>query len=120
MPQVPAGATVPPELARQLVDAAVLGLAVQAGRNGGGQPPPGMRDLLARIDAAASRRACAPPVATVGPRELTTADAARVMRVSPQQVRKLAAAHKIIARKVGRDWLIDAQAAEDYRRNANP
>jgi hypothetical protein len=41
--------------------------------------------------------------------------AALVMGVSPQRVRQLAAEKKIIASKVGRDWLVDQQAAREWR-----
>lgn len=116
MPQVPAGVTVPLELARPLAAVAVLGLADYARRNGGpAVVAPRLQELITALAASAS--ACATPLARVGPRQLTTAQAALVMGVSPQRVRQLAAGKRIIASKTGRDWLVDAQAAEDYGRH---
>lgn len=113
MQQEPPGVVVPAALCRPLAAVAELGLADYARRNGGpAGVAPRLRELLAALAASAS--ACATPLARVEPRQLTTVQAAPVMGVSPQRVRQLAAEKRIIARKAGRDWLVDAQAAEDY------
>lgn len=103
---------------RALSDLAWLGVKVLLSRDGGLPLAPGVSALLASVDAASrTADACATPLARVEARQLTTAQAATVMGVSPQRVRQLAARGRIIARKTGRDWLIDAQAAEGHRRN---
>lgn len=83
-----------------------------------------MRDLpeLESILRAPTAGASATPARTMGPpprpEELTTVQAAALMGISASRVREHAKTGRIIARKVGRDWLIDAGGARSYRRNA--
>ena len=83
-----------------------------------------MRDLpeLEAILRAPATGARATPARTMGsrqkPEELTTVQAAPLMGISASRVREHAKTGRIIARKVGRDWLIDAGSARSYGRNA--
>lgn len=107
------GVIVPPELARQLVDAAVLGLADRARRNGGTVAvAPGLRDLLGRIDASANGH----PFARMETSWLAAGEAAQLAGVSSRHMRRLAASGKVRRRRRGRDWEVDADSARDYGR----
>jgi hypothetical protein len=100
----------------RLLRAAVVAAAKEQHDNGGAPLDPGFLALLNRLQrGAAAGSEVASLLATVEPRELTTAQAAIVMEVSGQRVRQLAAQQKIIARKAGWIWLVDARAAEDWR-----
>lgn len=81
-----------------------------------------MRDLprLQAILRPAAASARGTPARTMEPRsrpeELTTAQAAELMRISARRVRELARKGRIVSRKVaGRDWLIDAGSARNWR-----
>ena len=47
---------------------------------------------------------------------LTTAEAARELKVTGARIRQLAAAGEIKAEKHGRDWMIDAESVENRRK----
>ena len=47
---------------------------------------------------------------------LTTAEAARELKVTGARIRQLAAAGEIKAEKHGRDWMIDAESVEKRRK----
>lgn len=47
---------------------------------------------------------------------LTTAEAARELKVTGARIRQLAAAGEIKAEKHGRDWMIDAESVEERKR----
>jgi excisionase family DNA binding protein len=118
-PDVIEGMVIPPHLVEPCL------MLLRAGewaweRQNGGFPRrwdlPGLHKILAAARASASGR----PPAILGSQartpDTTTGEAARVMGISERRVRQLAAAGRLIARKRGRDWLIDRQSAEDYRR----
>lgn len=110
------GVTVPPGLARPLVDAAILGLAARARRDGGAPPFPGLAALLAELDMSAR-----PELGTHFPRMaepswLAAGEAARLTGTSARYVRRLAASGRLRARKRGWAWEIDADSARDYGR----
>jgi hypothetical protein len=113
MPPQEPGVFIPVAHCRFLVDAAVVDLAKRQRDDGGASPDEGYIATLRRLQAAAVARAT--PSSSLVPRQLSTAEAALVMGVSPQRVRQLAAQQSIIARKIGRDWLVDERAAQDWR-----
>jgi hypothetical protein len=79
---------------------------------------PGM-SALRKILAAAKASASGRPIATLEPQarpSCTTHQAAAVMGISERRVRHHAATGRLIARKQGRDWVIDRQSAADYLR----
>lgn len=47
---------------------------------------------------------------------LTTAEAARELKVTGARIRQLAATGEIKAEKHGRDWMIDAASVEERKR----
>jgi hypothetical protein len=49
------------------------------------------------------------------PGELTSSQAASEMGISARRVRELARTRRIVSRKAGRDWLIDAGSARSWR-----
>jgi excisionase family DNA binding protein len=114
------GVTVPGELAG-LVDLLLgYGLAVLQQRNGAAPTVAGLDGLRVQLQVAAAsasgrpRRILAVPVARAP--ELTVTEAARSCGLSARQVRRLAESGALIARKRGRDWLIDRQSAEQRSR----
>jgi excisionase family DNA binding protein len=111
----PSGVLLAPEECRQLLWSAVRDLDRQQRDDGGSSPAPGYMALLRKLQAAAVARATPSAKVSAEPRQLTTAEAASVMGVSPQRVRQLAADGKIIARKAGRDWQVEERAAQDWR-----
>jgi hypothetical protein len=80
-----------------------------------------MRDLpeLQAILRAAAASARGTPAGTMEPpgraEELTSDQAADVMGISARRVRELARTRRIVSRKAGRDWLIDAGSARSWR-----
>jgi excisionase family DNA binding protein len=113
------GVLVPCELARPLARLAITGAKMVSDRDGGLVLPPGMATLLAELATFAGEI----PARTVGAvppctpsAELTVGEAAAVTSLSAQRVRYLARSGRLIARRAGRDWLIDRLAAEDYAR----
>ena len=114
MPQQPAGIVVPPALCWPLFRAATVGAAKLQRDDGGAAPDDGFMALLRQLQAAAADLGRAPAKVTER-RQLTVAEAAPVMGVSPRRVRQLAEEQKIIARKVGWYWLVDSQAAHEWR-----
>lgn len=101
---------VPARLARPLALLAVTGARVIQERDGGLPLTAGMADLLAELATAASGG----PVPTVGPgqaRWLSVAEAAMQSGLSARRVRELAAAGRLICKRVDRrTWLIDADS----------
>lgn len=111
---------VPAELAG-LVDRLVgYGLAVLEQRNGTAPTLAGLEGLRVQLQLAAAsssgrpKRILAVPVAPAS--ELTVAEAAAAAGLSARQVRRLAEGGALIARKRGRDWLIDADSARNRSR----
>lgn len=115
MPPQEPGVFVPVAHCRFLVDAAVIELHKRQANDGGAMPAPGYMATLRRMQAAVSACRIAPGSLGEERRELTTAQAALVMGVSPRRVQQLAKASKIVARKTGRDWAVDERAAQDWR-----
>jgi excisionase family DNA binding protein len=115
------GVVLPPHLAKLaawLIENSFNDLLERMRRRTGTTPDIPHLSELRRLLAVA---ACGRPAAIVGssaraPSFTTTAEAARVMRLSERTVRHLAATGRLIARKEGRDWAIDRQSAEDYQR----
>jgi excisionase family DNA binding protein len=108
----PGGVTVPPELARVVARLAVLGLAEMSRRDGGAPRVPGLAALLTELSA----RGHEPPtVASCLPLS-TSREAAALLGLSCRSARRLAASGRLIARRQGRDWLIDRESIEDYAR----
>lgn len=105
------GITVPPALSRVLARAARLGLAELDRRDGGLPAVPGLAALLDELGAVASAR----PLAMVEARPVTAAEAAAAAGVSPQRIRQLCASGQLIARRHGRDWLIDPDSAAAWK-----
>jgi len=95
------------------------GVAAMDARNGGLPYRAPLQELRRILDTAVASARGTPPVIMEPPsRALYTTDqAAAVMRISARRVRYLAAAGRIRATKSHRDcWLIEADAARDYRR----
>lgn len=114
-PAAPVGVVIAPHLAKLAAGLIEHGINDLTHRNGAS---PTIRHLaeLRRVLAAA---ASGTPSATLEPQArtpYTTAEAASVMRLSQRRVRHLAATGRLIAVRRGRDWQIDRQSAEDYRR----
>jgi excisionase family DNA binding protein len=107
-------------LAALLVELGAREITQRGGARSAMQGLPQLEAILR--DAAAAAGARATPARTLElrpkPEELTTVQAAAVMGISASRVREHAKTGRIIARKVGRDWLIDAGSARSYRRNA--
>ena len=89
-------------------------------RDGGGEPVPGLAALVSQLTGAARGTpvdsmdgAASSPFCWVA-----AGEAAALMGCGPRQARHLARQGKIRARKLGRDWLFDRQAAEDYGRRS--
>lgn len=112
----PVGVVMPPHLAKLAATLIEHGINDLTHRNGGS---PAIRHL-AELRRALAAAASGTPSATLEPRaavrSYTTAEAASVMRLSQRRVRHLAATGRLIAVRRGRDWQIDWQSAEDYRR----
>jgi excisionase family DNA binding protein len=112
-------AVIPPHLVRLtvfLVEHAVKDLCL---RNGSLSAMPDLPDLLTVLHSAAPSARGRPSRILDQParaRYLTTSEAAAVMQISARRVRHHAASGRIIARRAGRDWLIDADSARGYRR----
>lgn len=109
------GVLVPPELCRTLARLAVVGLAELSRRDGGLRPMPGLNDVLRDLEHA-DIAGTGSTLAKVDPEPLTVKAAALEMGVSERRVRQLAESGAIIARRHGRAWLVDATAAQEYRR----
>jgi hypothetical protein len=117
------GVVVPSELAGPLRSLAIMA-AEQIMRQNGDLPlNRGLVALLDQLGTAARGRGCDVlaagtddcPALSNSPRSaLTVREASGPMAVGHRQVRRLAAGGQIIAEKLGRDWAIDAAAAEDY------
>jgi excisionase family DNA binding protein len=117
-PEPPAGVVVPAGLAGLLGKLVEYGMTVLAERNGGLPSVPALDLLRAELRTAAvsSGGPVRRSLAVAGQaRCLTVGEAAQVMGVSPRHARRLAAAGAVIAHRQGRDWLIDAAAAAEYR-----
>jgi hypothetical protein len=114
MLQESSGVVVRPELCAPLLRAAVVGAAKQQRDDGGAPPDAGFLALLRQLQAVAELGR-APVTVTAEPRQLTVAEAAPVMGVSPRRVRQLAAERSIIARKAGWYWLVDERSAQQWR-----
>jgi hypothetical protein len=114
IPDAVAGSViVPPELAGVVLRALVRALAERV-RTDGGTPSPACRVLLAELHEATRR-----PVADVGNEEpppvsldlvtgmVTVAQLAEESGHSPRTLRHWAAGGRLVARRVGRTWLVD-------------
>jgi excisionase family DNA binding protein len=112
-PAPPAQLTIPPELARPLARIFVLGLAELARRDGSPPLVPGLAAFLAALDRSAS--GTVPGMLDAHGNWVGASEAAAVIGCSPRYVRRLAGSGRLIARRSGRDWLIDPQSAQDYR-----
>jgi excisionase family DNA binding protein len=109
--------TVPPELSPDALEWLIAAGLRRVDQLGGVAPVfTGLPAFRASLRAAA--RGGRPKILPVQvPREyLTTNQAAEVMAISERRVRELAQNGTIIARKRGRDWFIDPDAARDYHR----
>lgn len=118
VPSPPDGTVVPPNLAGLTERLIGYGLDVLSSRNGHLPPIPGMDELRASLRSAAASASGRPRrtiVTLARGRDLTAVEAAVVMRLTPRHVRRLAAEGKVVARKQGRDWGIDRDAAYGYR-----
>ncbi len=114
-PDATGAAVIPPHLVKLATLLIEFGAKDLTRRNGGPPHMPGLPVLRKILDASAS----ATPSGTLEPPSrapYTTSEAAKVMEVSVSRARYLAAAGRLIACKVGRDWLIDPDSAQDYRR----
>jgi hypothetical protein len=100
---------------RQAARALILGLAEQARRDGGLHPATGLTRELERLMSEVGRvpasMETAPPQ---GSQWLTTGQAAELAGTSPRQVRRLAGSGRLIGRRHGWEWMIDADSARDY------
>lgn len=115
MPSPDGDVVVPAHLARRLAALATLGEHVLRERDGGLLLERGLASLIDDLRMSASR----PAVVTVGVAEgdwIPAAEAASLAGVSWRHAERLASRGILRARKTGRDWLIDRQAAEDYAR----
>lgn len=106
---------VPGPLRRAVARLLVLGLAEQSRRDGGVRPAPGLAQFLHELD----RPASGPAVGKIALSPYTTGwvstrEAAELTQLNERQVRRLAASGRLIARRAGRDWLINRQSAQDY------
>jgi excisionase family DNA binding protein len=114
--------TVPPELARPLVRLCVLGARELQQRDGGLALVPGLADLLSELDRSGFGRpfgsmtiVSSPLTGSRASSQLTVGEAADRAGLSPRHVRRLADG-RLIARKAGGTWLIDAASLADYGR----
>ncbi len=111
--------TVPPQLPPEWLDLVIArgekNLISEGRQNGIPVTIPGLDEFRAALGAASGTRPRTMPV-RAHRAELSTREAAKVMQVSDRRVRRLAQKETIRARKKGRDWLIDAEAAADYHR----
>jgi hypothetical protein len=116
-----AGVVVPAELAGLVDKLLGYGLDTLQRHNGAAPTVAGLEGLRVQLQLAAAsasgrpRRILAVPVAPT--RELTVAEAAAAAGLSARQVRRLAEGGALIARKRGRDWLVDADSATGYGRS---
>jgi hypothetical protein len=112
------GAIIPPHLVEPAARLIEFGVKYLEMCNGG---PPNSRTLasLRKTLDAARASASGRPSVTLEPQArtpYTTRQAAAVMGISERRVRHHAATGRLIAIRRGRDWAIDRQSAEDYRR----
>lgn len=114
---------VPDSLAAEVLATLTLGLALRVRRDGAGIGPT-TRELLAALIQAADRsaRGCANAneiTASRAPREtMTTAEAAQQLGCSQANVRALAAAGRLRARRTRRVWLLDPASVATYQRRS--
>jgi excisionase family DNA binding protein len=110
------GVVIPAQLARLAAFLIEHGVNDLADRHGGApyiRYLPELRKLLA---IAASGKPSGILESSASAPSFTTAEAASVMRLSERMARHLAATGRLRATKERRNWLIDRQSAEDYRR----
>lgn len=111
-------AVIPPHLVKLTAFLVEYAAKELGSRNGGSPRMPHLPELRKILDAAMASASGRPSVTMEAPSRalLTTSQAAALMGISVRRVRHHAAAGRIIARRSGRDWLIDACSARDYRR----
>ena len=116
----PAGsAVVPPHLVKLTTLLVQHGVRALCLSNGSLSAIPDLPELLKILrSAAASARGRPSRILDqpAQPQWLTTDEAADLMGISARRVRHHAASGRIIARRAGRDWQIDADSARSYRR----
>jgi hypothetical protein len=110
--------TIPADLAPLAAFLVELGARQITEQGGTRSAMPRLGELQAILrDAAASARGT--PARTMElraqPEELTSSQAASEMGISARRVRELARTRRIVSRKTGRDWLIDAGSARSWR-----
>ncbi|MEV4888985.1 helix-turn-helix domain-containing protein [Nonomuraea sp. NPDC055795] len=117
------GVAVPAHLARPLLRVLVRALAREA-REDGGVVPPGIGAFLRALQDATTPMADVgppePPPASVDPVMATVTQVAEQTGYSPRQLRRLAAAGRIRARRIHtRGWLIDPDSLATYRQGGS-
>jgi hypothetical protein len=115
--------TVPAHLARQLALLANEGATVIRKRDGDLHLTQDMHDLLVELRLTGMASASGNGARTVGPasaRWVSAREAAQLAGgISDRRVRQLAREGRLIARRAGRDWLVDADSAQDYGKGRN-
>ena len=108
------GVLVPAELARPLARLAVIGAMKLRQDNGGLPLVPGMAALLAQLATAASGGEVRTVVSS-HPAWLSVRQASEVSGYSARWLREMAHGGQVIARRPGRDWLIDPDSIPGRR-----
>lgn len=110
------GVFVPRELCRPTARALTIWARKEVERNGGARIVPEVLALISALDSAAMS-ASGRPFATMDTHcWLAVGEAARRAGISARHARRLAKDGRLIARKDGRDWLIDSRSADEYHR----
>jgi excisionase family DNA binding protein len=111
---------IPPDVARELLRPLVLGLAARCRADGTALSPRTVRLLHALHNSAEHETGSGSGTITAQPAtvELTAPEAAELLACSPEYVRRLARAGRLVGRRAGRAWLIDRESLNAYRHGA--
>ncbi|MFF2749554.1 helix-turn-helix domain-containing protein [Kitasatospora sp. NPDC058048] len=107
-------------MARELLRPLVVGLAARCRADGTNLSPRTVRLLHALHNSAEHQPSSAPgtPEAQPASVELTAPEAAELLACSPEYVRRLARAGRIVGRRAGPAWLIDSASLDAHRHGA--
>ncbi|MFJ4794145.1 helix-turn-helix domain-containing protein [Kitasatospora purpeofusca] len=111
---------IPPDVARELLRPLVVGLAARCRADGTNLSPRTVRLLHALHNSAEHQPCSATGTSDAVPAsvELTAPEAAELLACSPEYVRRLVRAGRIVGRRAGPAWLIDPASLDAYRHGA--
>jgi excisionase family DNA binding protein len=117
---------VPPDVAGELLAAAVRDLTARARRDGllvsarAARVLQALHDAAERHDAGQAGSDDGTPDAPTAKVEISATDAAKLLGCSAEYARRLCRSGRIHGRRIGRAWLIDTASLDAYRYRRNP